>query len=42
MAKPKSKAKKLKKLHEQLVRFKDNPRKMKNIEGRIATVESEK
>jgi len=42
MAKEKSKKKKLKKLREQLVSFKDNPKKAKNIEGRIKTVENSK
>jgi hypothetical protein len=40
--KEKSKDKKLKKLNMQLVQFKDNPVKVKNIQGRIATIESGK
>ena len=42
MAKEKSKEKKLKKLNMQLVQFRDNPVKVKNIQNRIATVESGK
>lgn len=42
MAKEKSKEKRLKKLNMQLVQFKDNPVKVKDIQNRIATVESQK
>ena len=42
MAKEKSKENRLKKLNQQLIGFKDNPKKAKNIEGRIKTVESSK
>jgi len=42
MAKEKSKEKRLKKLYEQLVQYKDNPVKVKRVEGRIATLENSK
>ena len=42
MAKEKSKNKTLKKLREQLVQFRDNPVKARNIEGRITTLENSK
>ena len=42
MAKEKSKEKRLKKLYEQLVQYKDNPAKAKRVESRIATLENSK
>ena len=38
----KSKEKIVKKLREQLVKFKDNPEKLRRVQGRLATAESGK
>lgn len=42
MAKEKSKEKRIKKLKEQLVRYKDNPKMAAKVQGRLTTAENSK